>query len=176
MLKRFIPTFYSKSIFDVPLDFYKKNNIKIVFTDLDNTLDSYKVMSPSQRVIELFNIYKENGIDLVIISNNTKDRIHDYANALNSKYLSGSKKPFKGKINKFIKQNQFIKDEIFLIGDQLVTDVQAGINLKIKVMLTEPIVKEDQPFTRFNRMLDRIIRKKLRKKGILKEREVKGNE
>ena len=51
MLKRFIPTFYSKSIFDVPLDFYKKNNIKIVFTDLDNTLDSYKVLSPSQRVI-----------------------------------------------------------------------------------------------------------------------------
>ena len=55
MLTRYIPDFYAQNIFDVPVSFFKKHNIKIILSDLDNTLDSYKILIPSSRVVELKN-------------------------------------------------------------------------------------------------------------------------
>ena len=50
-------------------------NIKIILSDLDNTLDSYKILIPSSRVVELKNKLNENNIELVLISNNKEKRI-----------------------------------------------------------------------------------------------------
>ena len=58
-------------------------------------------------------------------------------------------------------------EETMLVGDQLMTDVLAGRGAHIRVMLTEKVVKEDQFTTHFNRLLDRPIRKHLKKKGKL---------
>ena len=52
-MKRFRPDYYCKSIFDIPISFYKKLNIKYIFSDLDNTLDQYDILIPSKRVMEL---------------------------------------------------------------------------------------------------------------------------
>ena len=70
MLTRYIPDFYAQNIFDVPVSFFKEHNIKIILSDLDNTLDSYKILIPSSRVVELKNKLNENNIELVLISNN----------------------------------------------------------------------------------------------------------
>ena len=80
-------------------------------------------------------------------------------------YESG--KPFKKKILKYISNNNLNKENVILVGDQLLTDVFCGNNAKIRVILTDPIVKKDQWTTRFNRLLDRPLRKRLRKKGVL---------
>ena len=61
-----------------------------------------------------------------------------------------------------------IKQEWALIGDQLITDVSCGKKSGILTILTEPIVKEDQWTTRFNRLIDRPMRKRLKKQGKLK--------
>ena len=54
-----------------------------------------------------------------------------------------------------------------LVGDQLMTDTLAAKGAHIRIVLTEKIVKEDQFTTHFNRLLDRPIRKHLKKKGKL---------
>ena len=73
----------------------------------------------------------------------------------------------------YISKNNLIKENVVLIGDQLLTDVQCGKNAKIKVVLTDRIVPIDQPVTRINRIFDNFFRKRMRKKGILQNREVK---
>lgn len=173
MIKRYIPNFYSKNIFDVPVSFFKEHNIKIILSDLDNTLDSYKILNPSPRVIELKKKLDENNIELILISNNKEKRIKPYATVLGVKYLYSSGKPFGGKINNFIKKNGYCKDNILMVGDQLMTDVLASKRVNVKMLLTEPIVKEDQPCTRINRIRDKIVRKKLKKRQILQKLEVK---
>ena len=45
-MKRLIPDYYCKSIFDIPMSFFKENNITHVFSDLDNTLDAYNIFYP----------------------------------------------------------------------------------------------------------------------------------
>ena len=49
------------------------------------------------------------------------------------------------------------------------TDIKSGNGAHIKTLLTEPIVKEDQWQTRFNRMFDKPVRKRLKKKNLLND-------
>jgi predicted HAD superfamily phosphohydrolase YqeG len=62
----------------------------------------------------------------------------------------------------------FHKKDTILIGDQLLTDVFVANRLGIRVILTEKLVKEDQWTTRFNRMIDKPLRRYLKKKQKLK--------
>lgn len=169
MWKRLIPFAHATSIFKIDISFYKKLGVKYVFADLDNTLDSYKKATPSTRVLNLKEDLMSEGIELIIVSNNTGKRVKTYAKALGVRCFSSIRKPFAKKILKKIKELKINKNEIIIIGDQVVTDISYANGAKIKSILTDKIVKEDQPTTRFNRLFDRPLRKKLSKKNLLKE-------
>ena len=169
MLKRFIPMAHAKSVFDIEVSYYKKLGIKYLFVDLDNTLDSYKTLKPSARVLSLKEILNKNGIEMIIVSNNTGKRVSTYANALGVKFVPHIGKPFAFGLNKALKELNLKKDEVLVIGDQTVTDISAANGAKMKNVLTDKIVEEDQPTTRFNRLFDKPIRKSLAKKGLLKD-------
>lgn len=166
-MKNFIPFAHATSIYDVDIKFFLDNGIKSIFLDLDNTLDSYKLHKPSERAMSLVSTLKAAGFNLVIISNNKKNRVGEYVDYLGIDYIWSTGKPFPFKINKYVSEHGLNKDEIIIVGDQLMTDTLAGNRAKIKVLLTEKIVKEDQPTTHINRIFDRPIRKYLRKKGLL---------
>ena len=70
-------------------------------------------------------------------------------------------------IKKFIKDNNIDINKTMLVGDQLITDVLMANNAKLRVLLTEKLVKEDQWTTHINRIFDRPIRRYLAKKGKL---------
>lgn len=157
----------AKSIYDIDISFYKKHNIKFLLIDLDNTLDSYKLYHPTQKAYDLMKNLREADIYPVIVSNNKGKRVSSYANDLGVEFINSAMKPFAKRINKFVESKGWNKDEMFLIGDQMVTDVGAGNRAHIKVILTDKIVKEDQWTTRFNRIFGRQIRKHQAKKGML---------
>ena len=170
----FTPTYYSKSIYDIPIDFYKKEGIRIIFCDLDNTIDAFYENEPTENAIKLVNRLKEEGIEFIITSNNHGERVTRYCQKLNVPCHYSSKKPLGYKLRRFIKKNNFNKDEIVMIGDQLLTDVIASKNTHVRVILTEPLVKKDLPVTKVNRFFDKIIRKMIKKK--LTKLEVKSYE
>ncbi|MCH5180899.1 MAG: YqeG family HAD IIIA-type phosphatase [Erysipelotrichales bacterium] len=167
MAINFIPYCHATSIFDVDIAFFKKEKIKTVLADLDNTLDSYKAMRPSLRVMELKKRLEEEGIELIVISNNKEKRVKPYASELSVRYLYSTRKPFKKRLLNFLESNDIDKNFVLFVGDQLLTDVVMANNAHIKIMLTEKIVKEDQWTTHFNRLIDRPIRRHLRKKNKL---------
>lgn len=171
-MARLLPSYYAKSIFDIPVSFYVKEKFTHVISDLDNTLDAFDCLSPSPRVIELNERLKKAGIKLIVITNNTEKRIKDYATTLGVNYLYSARKPFSGKIKNFLKLHGIDSSKVVLIGDQLLTDVKCAKNGNFKVVLTEPIVKKDQWTTKFNRLIDRPLRKRYAKKGLLKALEV----
>jgi len=163
MFKKFIPFAHAKSIYEIDVDFYKRNGVTTLFMDLDNTLDSFKAREPKEETINLVKILKENGINPIIISNNNASRVSGYANLLGVEFLSSARKPFSMKIKKEIAKRGIDKNNVMLVGDQMMTDVLAANGAKIKVVLTEKIVKEDQWTTHINRIFDRPIRKYHRK-------------
>ena len=162
------PFAHAKSVYEIDLDFFKAMGVEVLFIDLDNTLDSYKLFHPTERAKKLIPEIIAKGIRPVIVSNNRGKRVRTYANDLNIEYLNSCAKPFPFKINKFIKNNNLDKNKVMLVGDQMMTDVLAGKHAGIRVVLTEKIVKEDQFTTHFNRLIDRPIRRHHRKKGNLR--------
>ena len=168
MCKRFIPFAHAQSIYEIPIDFFKKCGVAILLIDLDNTLDSYRLFTPTERAISLIKAIKEQDIVPVVVSNNTAKRVGQYAMALNVEFISSARKPFSRRIKKFLKEKSVSPEQSMLVGDQLITDVLAAKGAGIRVVLTEKIVKEDQFTTHFNRILDRPIRKYHRKRGNLR--------
>ena len=169
MWKRFIPFAHAQSIFEIDVSFFKKLGVKFLLLDLDNTLDSYKTALPSKRVVELKEDLLMEGIEMIITSNNTGKRVTKYSRALGIRYMSQVGKPFSRKLLKKLKVLKIDKDETMLIGDQIVTDISCANGAGIKSLLTEKLVEEDQPTTRFNRLFDNPLRKKLNKKHLLKD-------
>ena len=169
MSKNHVPYAHAKSIFDIDVSFFKKEKVKYVLVDLDNTLDSYKTKTPSPRVFDLKEKLAKQGIELIIISNNTGKRVTTYANELEVKFVSSIGKPFAKKLLNKLALLNIDKNDCIMIGDQTVTDIACGNRAKIRTVLTDKIVKEDQPTTHFNRMFDRPIRRKLERKNLLRD-------
>ena len=169
MVKRFIPFAHAQSIFEIDLSFYKKLGVKYVFADLDNTLDSYKQKTPLAKAKELKELLNNNGIELIIVSNNTGERVKKYSSELGVKHWSSLGKPFAFRLCKIMKSLKIKKDEVIMVGDQIITDISCANGAKIKSVLTEKLVPEDQPTTRFNRLFDNPLRKKLKRKNLLKD-------
>lgn len=155
------PTYRANSIFEIPVSFYAEHGIKVVLSDLDNTLDDYRVKTPSPRTQELVKNLKEAGIDFYIASNNTSKRVSLYGKELGITVFSGLMKPFSGPLKKLIEKQGFKKEEVVLIGDQVLTDVKAGNKAGIMTILTEPISEGDIIWTRFNRIFEKKKRKKI---------------
>ena len=169
MFKKFIPFAHAQSIYEIDVDFFKRNGVKTLFIDLDNTLDSYKAREPKERTINYINKLKEIGITPVIISNNKPHRVCGFADKTGIEFLASARKPGAKRINQEIAKRGLKKDEVMLVGDQMMTDVLAARKAKIRVVLTEKVVKEDQWTTHINRLMDRPIRRYHRKRGNLRD-------
>lgn len=169
MFKKFIPFAHSKSIYEIDPEFFVRNGVKTLFVDLDNTLDSYKSREPKEHTINYINKLKSAGIEPVIISNNKPHRVCGFADKACIEYLASAHKPGAKRIKQEIARRGRTNDEVMLVGDQMMTDVLAAYKAKIRVVLTEKVVKEDQWTTHINRLFDRPIRRYHRKRGNLKD-------
>ena len=169
MFKSLVPTYHANSIYEVTPEFFAKLGVKNLLIDLDNTLDSYRLFTPSERAFDLVKRFQGAGLNLYILSNNHGPRVASYATKIGLPYLHSARKPFAFKVKKVLSDQKFQASETMLIGDQLLTDVLCAKHAHIRVLLTEKIVKEDQWTTLINRCLDRPLRRRLKKKGLLKE-------
>ena len=167
MFNHFIPFAHAQSIYEVPVEFFVNNEVKLLLIDLDNTLDSYRLYEPTERAVKLINEIKKAGITPIIVSNNREKRVKKYADQAGVECIYSAHKPFSRRLRNFLAKKNVQATEVMLVGDQLMTDVLAARGARIRVLLTEKIVKEDQWTTHVNRLFDRPIRKHLNKKGKL---------
>ncbi len=166
-MSNLIPTWYSRSIYDIDIDKLKENNIKYILSDLDNTLVGYDIPTPNESVINLVTKLKENNINLLVISNNSYKRLKTFSNPCSLNFLSRARKPGSKKLANYLKENNIdVKDCVF-VGDQLLTDMWCANKLKCKSILVDPLQKKESIFTFFNRLIDKKIRKRYHKQGRL---------
>lgn len=166
MRKIFIPTYQIKTIYDLEPSRLKELGIEVVLSDLDNTLASFRCKDAEEKTIALVNKLKDNGIAFYIASNNTSKRVQRFASTLGIKALSGLQKPLSRRLKRLLDVEGFDKSKTVLVGDQIMTDVIAGNGAGIRTILTEKLVPEDPPWTKFNRIFEKGKRKAINKKGL----------
>lgn len=159
-----VPKMYQKNIFDINYKKLKANGIKCLLFDLDNTLVAAKSYNPEKKVINLIKKLNKD-FKVIIISNSPKKRLIKLNKIFDIDFYSFSLKPLKRNFKKVIKDHNFDKDEIVLIGDQFVTDMIGGNRMKIKTILVDPL-SGDLPCTKLNRLIENRIIKGLGRKNL----------
>lgn len=165
-MRIFIPHIYQKTVFDIDYQKLKKRGIKCLIFDLDNTLALIDEKICPPKIKELCDTLKKD-FQVVIISNNTKTRMKPYLEALEVDGISLAMKPSTRGLRKIKRNYAYQKEEMIMIGDQLMTDVVSGNRFSILTALVEPLGKKDLKITGLNRFMERQVLKILSKKKIL---------
>ncbi len=169
MLNSFIPDIYQKSIYDIDYKKLKKNGIKCLIFDLDNTISPININKPTKKLRDLIEILKDMKFKVLIVSNSPKKRVEPFKDILgvDSAYLSF--KPLKKKYLKILKIYKLKNNQIACIGDQLLTDIWGANRMEFVSILVNPIGTTDYALTKFNRMIEPFIYNKLERKELLKK-------
>ena len=165
-MDKFYPDMYVQSIYTINYKKLKKNGIKCLLFDLNNTLASYEVTYPDDKLREfIYNLEKD--FKVIIVSNSNKDRIRPFKEKLNIDASFSSKKPFNKKLKKIMEIYNYNDTDIAIIGDQLITDIYGGNKMNFTTILVNRI-SEYEPFRdRVLRHFEKKIIKKFNKKGLL---------
>lgn len=166
-MPKLLPTWYSKSIYEIDFNKLKSNNIKYLLSDLDNTLVGFDVALPTSKVEDLIRTLKELDIELIIVSNNNKTRIGMFCAPCSLRFLSRARKPGSTRLLNYLKSENINVDECVFVGDQLMTDMWCANKANCKSILVEPLQKRESILTFFNRKIDKRKRKKLLNEGKL---------
>lgn len=161
-----MPDEYHKSIYTIDYKKLKRQGIKCLLFDLDNTLVPCSVDKPTKKLRDHFAELEEMGFKLIIISNSPKRRLAAFKEGLNVDTSASSFKPKKEKYEKILNEYKFNTEEIAAIGDQLLTDIFGANRMSIRSILVNPISNVDFFATFFNRFLERIIMNRLHKKEL----------
>ena len=162
----YVPDMYQKSIYAIDYQKLYSRGIKCLLFDLDNTLVPVKMKTPSKKIKTLFDELKEKGFKIIIFSNSQKNRLKPFKDELEVDCAASARKPFKKKFLRVLDEYGYQINEVAIIGDQMLTDVVGGNKIGITTILVNPVGKKDLFFTKFNRVIERRIMKRLRDKDL----------
>lgn len=167
-MKKYIPNMYKKSIHDIDYQKLKENKIKCLLFDLDNTLLKVHKTIPKKDTCDLIKKLNKD-FKVFIVSNNTSSkRLKTAADRLGVDYIKIAMKPFSRGFRKIKNKYKYSKEEMCIIGDQLMTDVLGGNRYGIYTILVDPLSKEELKVTGVNRFFENSKLKKLEKKQLFK--------
>ncbi len=165
-MDNFVPDIYQKSIYDINYKKLKKNGIKCLIFDLNNTIASFEEDYPTEKLREkMFDL--EKSFKVIIMSNSNKDRVRPFKEKLNVDSAYHSFKPLKRKYKKIMNVYNFKDIEIACIGDLLITDIYGGNKMGFTTILVNSISLEEPFHHKLLRKIDNRLYKKLAKKEIL---------
>ncbi|RMC24193.1 MULTISPECIES: YqeG family HAD IIIA-type phosphatase [unclassified Lactobacillus] len=153
----FRPRYTIDTIYHLDTDMLHQLGIKAVFSDLDNTLLAWNKFETANEMGRLNERLADAGIKLVVISNNNAERVGKVLNPYQIDFVAKSKKPLPFAIKNKIQKMCLSSNQVMMVGDQLITDIQAGNLAGVKSVLVKPLVQTDKWNTRINRFLEKII-------------------
>lgn len=166
MLNQFIPRAAVRSVYDIDLDALERRGFKGIITDLDNTLVGARVPYATPELADWLKLVQSRGFKIVIVSNNSRERVSGFAEPLSVPFIYRAKKPIGLAFRKSLGIMRIGAHEAAVIGDQMLTDILGGNRMGMHTILVEPIAIQDESiFTKINRRIERLVVTALRKNG-----------
>lgn len=153
----FRPKYTIDTIYHLKTEKLQAMGIKAVFSDLDNTLLAWNKFETAKEMDKLNQRLQKARIKLVVISNNNAERVGKVLNPYHIAFVAKSKKPLPFAISKEREELGLNKKQVMMVGDQLITDMQAGNLAGVQTVLVKPLVETDKWNTRINRFFEKII-------------------
>lgn len=152
--KYFIPTMYIKNYRELNLEKLKNKGIKVLAIDVDNTLVPPYTAELDFEAKDFVQKVKDAGLIPVILSNNTKKRVQGVAKQIDVDFYSFSCKPCKYNYKKILRDKDCSRNEVAVLGDQLVTDIFGGNRMNFVSILQDPITNEENTSGKITRKIE----------------------
>ena len=161
----FMPTQMFRSVASITPEYLKEHGIRALILDVDNTLSRHGEKEPAPGVSLWIEEMKQNGFSLLILSNNTAERVAPFAGKLGLPFFSMCMKPLPFCYWKACRQYGVPHRQAVLIGDQIFTDVLGGRLCGIPTVLLTPIEEETSLSFRIRRRLEKPLRRRYAQQG-----------
>ena len=150
----FRPQYIFDKIWNIEFDFLKEKGINAVFLDVDNTLTTHDNPDCDENAKDWIDTMQKNGIKLIILSNNTPERVRPFAESIGLDFITGTKPDKKIYLDAMDRVGEKAQS-CAGIGDQLFTDVWGANRAGVVSILTKPIYEDFVPFIKFKRLLEK---------------------
>ena len=170
-MSTFFPTLYRRRITDVTVEDLRRLGAEAVLLDVDNTLTTHDAPDLTDGVKAWLAQMQGEGFHLLIVSNNSAERVAPFAEKIGLPFYAHARKPLPSGFRAAAKQAGVQPTQCVVIGDQIFTDI-LGANLAgIPCILLEPIQPETkQKFIVFKRKIEKPMLNS-RKQRMRKERD-----
>ncbi|MBR3363125.1 MAG: YqeG family HAD IIIA-type phosphatase [Bacilli bacterium] len=162
-IEKIIPDMYAKNFYEIDIDYLKEIGINALIIDIDGTILKVDDTFVPNKLKQRFKILKENKIKLCLLSNNNEDRVKPVAKILEASYLSNARKPKKEAFDNALKILNSKKENIAMIGDQMISDIKGASEYGIYSVLVRPVDKHNNIQTGVARMLQNVMESHLKK-------------
>jgi hypothetical protein len=157
MLKLLIPDLYVKRIYNISLKYLKQNKIKGIIIDLDNTIAPWDSNQIDKDFSDWLHLVKDKDIQIVLVSNNKKERVGSFSQMIDVPYIASAIKPFRAAFIRAIGVMKLERNQIVVIGDQIFTDILGGNMLGLHTILVEPMASKEFIGTKVLRAMERLV-------------------
>ena len=157
----FKPTYYFEGIEKIDIKLLKKNKIKGLIMDVDNTIIDV-MRNISDEKMKWIGDVKEAGIQICILSNSSNlQKVSQVANIIGVPYLLNGMKPAKKGYKMAIHILDLKVDEVAMVGDQVFTDIWGANRMKMKSILVEPFDIFEPFWVKAKRPIEKMILRKV---------------
>ena len=112
---------------DVTPELLKKEGVKLLLCDLDNTLRLHSEKEPADELYDWIEDCRKVGVKIVVISNNgRKKMMQKFCEPLKIDCVWWAKKPLSTKLTEAMVEYEFKPAETIMLGDKWSTDVLAA--------------------------------------------------
>ncbi|SYW20230.1 YqeG family HAD IIIA-type phosphatase [Oenococcus oeni] len=153
------PTYRVKKAWGISPRALKSHGITTVLADLDNTLVAWNKPEGGDDFFVWHEKLLDAKINLIVVSNNSTGRVKKAVKALGVPFESWSLKPLPRGIKKTLRDFNLSKEEVIMVGDQIMTDIVAANLAGVRSALVKPLIETDGFPTRINRYFAKLVTK-----------------
>lgn len=150
----FFPHERYKSILQVSPQKLYQSGVRGVILDIDNTLTTHDNPKPADGVLNWLCEAREAGLILVVLSNNSAERVEPFAKMLGLEFEADGKKPLPFGYRRAVRHMGVSVKTTASIGDQIFTDVLGARLCGVKSIFVDPIEPEKTAFFKLKRALE----------------------
>ena len=135
----FLPFVITDQLTDLTVDYLRRQNIRLLMLDFDNTIVPYTTSTPTQAMTDWLRAMNTSDIQLCVGSNSKHNRVKKFCAAYGLDCITHAKKPFSKGIRQCLACYEIPAEEAALVGDQIFTDTLGANGCGVRPILVKAI-------------------------------------
>ena len=159
------PEYLFSSVSSITPAFLKEKGIAALVLDVDDTLTAHGSQQLDEEVERWLETMRAAGVKLMIVSNNTKNRVSPFAARLGLPFVSMACKPLTFGLAAARRRFGVPRARMAIVGDQLFTDRLAASFFGIPALVVSPRGSPARNDIQFKRKLEKPFLRRYYQKG-----------